>query len=97
MHLFIGLMGSLLYLHSQKPKGQKMVIFLDDCDFLFEPKNINILKNLTATSESRDRMFQYTKAVNAKSLLRLNKMYYLTIYMKVLMDLQFPVMILYLL
>lgn len=61
-----GLMGNLLYLHSQKPKGKKMVIFLDDCDFLFEPKNINILKNLTA-SESQDRKFQYTKSVNAKN------------------------------
>ena len=60
-----GFMGNLLYLHSQKPNGQKLVIFLDDCDFLFEPKNINILKNLTAT-DPRDRMFQYTKSINEK-------------------------------
>ena len=61
-----GFMGSLLYLHSQKPKGQKMVIFLDDCDFLLEPNNINKLKNLTSTVAS-ERMFQYTKSVNAKN------------------------------
>mgnify|MGYP003654790282 FL=1 len=60
-----GFMGNLLYLHSQKPNGKKLVIFLDDCDFLFEPKNINILKNLTAT-DPQDRKFQYTKAVNEK-------------------------------
>lgn len=60
-----GFMGNLLYLHSQKPKGKKLVIFLDDCDFLFESKNINILKNLTAT-DPLDRKFQYTKSINEK-------------------------------
>lgn len=58
-----GFMGNLLYLHSIKPNGKKLVIFLDDCDFLFEPKNINILKNLTATDPA-DRMFKYTKSIN---------------------------------
>ena len=60
-----GFMGNLLYLHSIKPNGEKLVIFLDDCDFLFEPKNINILKNLTATDPA-DRKFQYSKSVNEK-------------------------------
>lgn len=61
-----GFMGSLLYLHSVKPAGQKMVIFLDDCDFLLEPKNINILKNLTSTDPA-ERTFQYTKNVTPKN------------------------------
>lgn len=60
-----GFMGNLLYLHSCKPAGQKLVVFLDDCDFLFEPKNINILKNLTATNPS-DRKFEYSKKVEPK-------------------------------
>ena len=57
-----GFMGSLLYLHSQKPAGQKLVIFLDDCDFLLEPKYINTLKNLTSTV-STEREFKYTKSI----------------------------------
>lgn len=58
-----GLMGNLMLLHSRKPAGKRMVVFLDDCDFLLERKNINILKNMTST-QLKDRVFQYTKKVN---------------------------------
>lgn len=61
-----GFMGNLMYLHSQKPAGQKLAIYLDDTDFLFEPKNINILKMLTSTKPG-DRKFEYTKAINEKA------------------------------
>lgn len=57
-----GLMGNLMLMHAMKPKGQRMVIFLDDCDFLFESANVNILKHMTAT-QLRDRRFEYTKRV----------------------------------
>lgn len=59
-----GLMGNLMLLHANKPVGQRMVIFLDDCDFLFEPSNINLLKHMTAT-QSKDRKFEYTKKIRA--------------------------------
>lgn len=60
------LMGKLMLLHATKPKGQRMVIFLDDCDFMFDSKNINILKHMTATKLS-DRRFEYTVKINEKS------------------------------
>lgn len=61
-----GFMGNLMLLHATKPKGERLVIFLDDCDFLLEPKNLNITKNLTATNPS-DRKFEYSMKVMEKN------------------------------
>lgn len=61
-----GLMGNLMLLHSRTPKGERVVVFLDDVDFLFEPKNINMLKHMTATQQA-DRKFEYTMKVSPKS------------------------------
>ena len=58
-----GLMGHLMMLHASKPKGQRVVVFLDDVDFLFDPKNINIFKHMCATN-AKDRKFEYLKAIN---------------------------------
>lgn len=69
-----GLMGNLMLLHARKPEGQRVVVFLDDCDFLLEPKNINILKNMTNT-QLRDRVFEYTKKVNPKSFTETQQQY----------------------
>ena len=61
-----GLMGRLMLLHAHKPAGEKMVVFLDDCDFLFQPENLNILKLMTSTQKT-DRCFEYTKKISPKS------------------------------
>ena len=61
-----GLMGNLMLLHAHKPKGERVVVFLDDVDFMFEPKNINMLKHMTAT-QMADRKFEYTVRVSPKS------------------------------
>jgi hypothetical protein len=55
--------GNLMVLHSMIPKGQKMVIIIDDCDTFFSNKDtINILKAMTGKPSSR--VFQYNKKVN---------------------------------
>lgn len=61
-----GLMGNLMLLHARKPEGQRIAVFLDDCDFLLDPKNLNILKNMTNT-QLQDRVFEYSKKVNPKA------------------------------
>jgi len=59
-----GLMGQLILLHHNKPKGQRMVIVLDDCDFMFEAKNVNMLKHMTNT-KIEERTFEYSKKISA--------------------------------
>jgi len=61
-----GLMGNLMLLHNAKPKGERVVVFLDDCDFMFERKNINMLKHMTAT-QANERCFEYNKKITASS------------------------------
>lgn len=54
--------GDLMLIHSRKPKGEKLVILVDDCDSFFENKtSMNILKGMTG--EPGSRVFQYKKKV----------------------------------
>jgi len=54
--------GDLMLIHSKKPKGEKVVILVDDCDSFFENKtNMNILKGMTGKQGTR--VFQYKKKV----------------------------------
>ena len=53
---------NLMYYHHVKPKGEKMVLIIDDCDTFFENKeNINLLKSMTGKPGTR--RFQYNKMV----------------------------------